>query len=42
MNNQKTLRILCGIVAAWFAGTGIALAQANDGRVPTGSAAVAD
>ena len=29
MNNLKTLRILCGIVSAWFAGMGVALAQGN-------------
>jgi len=29
MKNLKTLRNLCGILAAWLAGTGVALAQAN-------------
>ncbi|HEX2648453.1 MAG TPA: AMIN domain-containing protein, partial [Burkholderiales bacterium] len=29
MNNLKTLRILCGLAVTWFAGTGLALAQAN-------------
>ena len=29
MNNLKKLRILCGFIATWFVGTGVALAQAN-------------